>query len=134
MAYIYWHFFAKFMVAYYWRKPNIGIYSNDIIRFCYSLQFLKSQLSKEWYILVISFLSMLVLVRYTARRYLIVLLSFASVYTFIYSASNFSIYKKNVAIGLSFMFLIVIGSLLKDIREIKLATNHVAPWSMEQKQ
>ena len=102
--------------------------------FAIAYNFLKSQLSKEWYILVISFLGMLVLVRYTRTPIFDSFIVFLHPFILLFTAlAIFSIYKKNVAIGLSFMFLIVIGSLLKDIREIKLATNHVAPWSMEQK-
>ena len=95
--------------------------------------FLKSQLSKEWYILVISFLGMLVLLRYTRTPLFDSFIVFMHPFILLFTAlAIFSIYKKNVVIGLSFMFLIALGSLLKDIREIKLATNHTAPWSREQ--
>lgn len=95
--------------------------------------FLKSQLSKEWYILIISSLGMLVLVRYTRTPLFDSFIVFMHPFILLFTAlAIFSIYKKNVVIGLSFMFLIVIGSFLKDIREIKLATNHIAPWSREQ--
>lgn len=96
--------------------------------------FLKSQLSREWYILVISFLGMLVLVRYTRTPLFDSFIVFMHPFILLFTAlAIFSIYKKNVVIGLSFMFFIAIGSFLKDIKEIKLATNHVAPWSIEQK-
>lgn len=96
--------------------------------------FLKSQLSKEWYILVISFLGMLVLVRYTRTPLFDSFIVFMHPFILLFTAlAIFSIYKKNVVIGLSFMFLIAIGSFFKDIKEIKLATNHAAPWSEEQK-
>ena len=95
--------------------------------------FLKSQLSKEWYILVISFLGMLVLVRYTRTPLFDSFVVFMHPFILLFTAlAIFSIYKKNVVIGLSFMLLIVIGSFLKDIKEIKLATNYLAPWSREQ--
>jgi len=96
--------------------------------------FLKSQLSKEWYILIISFLGMLVLVRYTRTPLFDSFIVFMHPFIFLFTAlAIFSLYKKNVVIGLSFMFLIVIGSLFKDIREIKLAINHTASLSREQK-
>ncbi len=95
--------------------------------------FLKSQLSKEWNILIISFLGMLVLVRYTRTPLFDSFIVFLHPFILLFAAlAIFSIYKKNVVIGLSFMFLIAISSLFKDIREIKLATNHTAPWSREQ--
>lgn len=95
--------------------------------------FLKSQLSKEWYILVISFLGMLVLVRYTRTPIFDSFIVFIHPFILLFTAlAIFSIYKKNVALGLSFLFLIAIGSLFKDIKEIKLATNYAAPWSREQ--
>ena len=95
--------------------------------------FLKSQLSKEWYILIISFLGMLVLVRYIRAPLFDSFIVFTHPFILLFTAlAIFSICKKNVLIGLSFMLLIAIGSFFKDIKEIKLATNYLAPWSREQ--
>lgn len=89
--------------------------------------FLQKKILKEWYLLMISFLCMFILIRYTRTpifdSYLV------SVHFFIIMLTCwtiFSICKRNILLGLVLLVAVVIGSLLKDFEQIKGATNYAS--------
>lgn len=89
--------------------------------------FLKSQLSKQWYILVISFLGMLILVRYTHTPLFDSFIVFTHPFILLLTALGiFLSIKKNVIFGISFLVLIVVASLNKDVKQITNASNFTA--------
>lgn len=89
--------------------------------------FLKRQLSKEWYILVISFLVMLILVRYTHTPLFDSFIVFAHPFILLFTALGiFLSIKKNVIFGFLFLVLIMTVSLNKDIKQIANASNATA--------
>ncbi len=92
-----------------------------------SYSLFKNKLSREWNILAISFLSMLVLVRYTRTPLFDSFIIFTHPFILLFTAFGiFLCIKKNVIFGLSFLTLILIASLNKDIKHIVNAVNPMA--------
>lgn len=95
---------------------------------------IKKQIAREWYILITSFLGTITLLRYTRTplfdSYLVFLHPFVLLLT---AWLVFSLYKKNIVIGMLFVSILFIGSLQKDIREIQGGTNDAALRAMSWK-
>lgn len=85
----------------------------------------KRTILKEWYILIISFLSMFILIRYTRTplfdTYLISTHAFVIMLT---GWAIFLIYKKNILLGLTVLIIVIAGSIHKDIKQIIGGTNY----------
>lgn len=88
---------------------------------------LKRSILKIWWIIIISFLSMFVLIRYTRTPLFYTYLTSTHIFIIMLSAwAIFSVYKKNIFLGLAILIIVVTGSIYKDILEIKGATNYTS--------
>jgi hypothetical protein len=86
--------------------------------------FFKKTISIEWYMLIISFLSMFVLVRYTRTPLFDSYLAFMHLFVIMLTGwTIFNIYKRNIFLGLLLLAVVIIGSIKRDIKEINGGTN-----------
>lgn len=89
--------------------------------------FLKKNIAKEWAVMTLSFLTMVIIIRYTRtplfQSYFVFLHPFIIILT---GWVIFNLKEKSVFIGLLLLSGIIVGSLSQDIKEIKETTNSTA--------
>lgn len=91
------------------------------------MSFLKKNISKEWAVITLCFLTMVIIIRYTRtplfQSYFVFLHPFIIILT---GWVIFNLKEKSLLIGLLLLSGIIVGSLSQDIKEIKGGTNSTA--------
>jgi len=89
--------------------------------------FIKKTISKEWQIIIVSFIGIVTLIRYTRTPLFDSYLVFLHPFVFLLVGfSIFSLYKKNIFIGLGILLIVLAGSLHRDFLEFKTVQNYSA--------
>ncbi len=105
----------------------LGYFAIAFLSIGLSFQFLKERLTKEWYVLIISFLAMIAIVRYVRTplfpSYIVFLHPFVLIFT---TWIVFGLLKINKFIGFFLIITFLLGSGLSTINEINNATNDTA--------
>ncbi len=109
-----------------------NVFMGYFIGFCLALSVVfsiwKRQLQKEWIVLFLSFMCMVIILRYTRTPLFESYIVFLHPFIILFSGwLVYFLFKRSKAFAIVLFFLIVVSSMQRNIHEIAVATNTTAP-------